>query len=101
MAVFSIDPALLDRIKTNGLRSLGTSPKPRRAAEHPFSYAKWQQTPADIALGGLRCAPIERALENSITTALSASGSYYTTSRKSELVVIPSLGLVVLSIFDY
>jgi len=48
---------------------------------------------------GLHCMRLPRVTVQQIVDAAKKAGSYYTTKREAELLVIPSLGLVLYTYF--
>lgn len=73
-----------------------------------YSYAEWQETPVPEGWVGsegifslsVQCMENRRALDKAISEALKLPGSYFTTKRAAELVVIPSLKIAVLAYYN-
>jgi hypothetical protein len=105
-ATFSLTRRTLAAIEADGLGFLDQAHKSRRDTGHrmPFAYGPWRATPLPSEwtdLGpwlGLNCMgwPWTRAR---IFEAAREPGSYYTTTYNAELLVIPRLGLAVLTFY--
>lgn len=110
--VFELSKHTLDKINQQGLaffknatKARGYDPKKHRYNKY-YSYEQWQETPVQESKenrnfwAGLSCAKrlgLEKSLSKKIASAASTKGSYYTGHYEGQLVVIPSLGLVVFS----
>jgi hypothetical protein len=72
---------------------------------HYYSYAEWRETPATDSLDrnsawlGLGCMGLDGETSAKIDAAARQSGSYFTTMREAVLLVIPGLGIAVVSYF--
>ena len=73
-----------------------------------YSYAEWQDTPVPQGWVGpegffslsLQCMNNPRETDKAISEALKLPGSYFTTKRSGELVVIPSLKMAILAYYN-
>jgi len=102
--VFRLSRRTSEAIEKQGLSFFITA---RQGRGYPhksyYSYEPWQKTPVPdswVREGmwpGLGCA--ESGFARIILAAARAPGAYYTTKSEGELLVIPSLGLVVLTFF--
>lgn len=110
--VFKLSKNTLDKINQQKLNFFKNATKARGydADKHRYnkyySYAQWQETPVQESKenkkfwSGLGCAKqleMDESLSKKITLAASTKGSYYTGHYEGQLVVIPSLGIVVFS----
>jgi hypothetical protein len=108
VAIFTLSDAETARIRSAGLDALADA---HDARSHPwrryFRFGEWKETPYAITgdgtsrndtwLVGMECADISEKLRKQINIAMGIQGSFYSNSRESGLIVIPSLGLIVLS----
>lgn len=108
VAIFKLTDPALARIRSSGLAAVAAAHEPRDHPEvHHSIFGEWRETPyattgdgltlADRWLNGLSCASMDQNLSQGIDRALNTRGSFYSTSQESGLIVIPALGLVVLS----
>jgi hypothetical protein len=77
---------------------------------NPESYKSWQPTPLPSAWiegaehtglwSGLECATINNPLRAQLTASARGTRSFFTTSSRGELVVLPDAGLVIFSYWD-
>lgn len=110
--VFKLSKNTLDKINQQGLSFFKNATKARgydldkHRYNHYYSYKQWQETPVQESKenknfwSGLRCAKglnLDKSLSKKITLAANTKGSYYTGHYEGQLVVIPSLGIVVFS----
>ena len=110
--VFDLSKNTLYQINQQGLSFFKNATKARgydlnkHRHNHYYSYEQWQETPVQESKEnknfwwGLRCAKglnLDKSLSEKITLAASTKGSYYTGHYEGQLVVIPSLGIVVFS----
>jgi hypothetical protein len=108
VAIFKLSDSTLARIRSSGLAAVAEA---HEAREHPgayyFTFGEWQETPyvstgdgltrKDRWLSGLGCADMDEGLRQNIDKATRSRGSFYATREEAGLIVIPALGLVVLS----
>lgn len=110
--VFDLSKSTLDQINQQGLaffedatQARGYDPDKHRY-NHYYSYTTWQETPIQESQKnknfwvGLSCAKglnLDESLYAKIKAAASTKGSYYTGHIEGQLIVIPSLGIVVFS----
>lgn len=108
VAIFKLTEPALARIRFSGLAAVAAAHEAREhPGEHYFTFGEWRETPyvtagdgltlRDRWLTGLSCASMDEKLRQDIGKAMSARGSFYSTSQESGLMVIPALGLAVLS----
>lgn len=108
VAIFKLTDPALARIRSSGLAAVAAAHEPRdHPGVHYFTFGEWRETPyvttgngltlSDRWLSGLSCASMDAELREDIDKALRTGGSFYSTSKESGLIVIPALGLVVLS----
>lgn len=107
--VFRLPQHVIARINSIGLLALAEAREARdHRNEHFFTFGEWKETPYVITgegttlrdrwLLGFECAKLDKKFDG-IQYALSRGGSFYATSSESALIVIPELGLAVLSYF--
>jgi hypothetical protein len=111
-AVYKLSDKTLNSINQEGLTFFNNATKSRthNVKENQFnmyhSYAEWQKTPISYTNkngsfgSGLECAKqgnLEESLGKKIKLAANSEGSFYTGHREGQLVVIPSLGVAVIS----
>ncbi len=114
-AVYKLSDQTLSSINQEGLTFFNNATKSRGSLlkENPNGrydiYERWQQTPIKYtdrnqAFGaGLSCAKqtgFDESLLEKISLASQSEGSFYTGHRQGQLVVIPSLGIAVISGLD-
>ncbi|MEJ2427066.1 MAG: hypothetical protein P8101_22060 [Candidatus Thiodiazotropha sp.] len=108
VAIFKLGDHTAVWIRSSGLAALTKAHEARsHPGNHYFTFGDWKETPyvitgddltlADRWLNGIGCASIGQELRQNIDKAMSARGSFYSTSSESGLLVIPQLSLVVLS----
>lgn len=101
VAIFSLAPRTVSRVKEEGLAFLGTASLGRSQRAY-HRYEAWQPTPAPEPppprlLRGAHCASPPPATWEAIEAATHQPGSFYTTGPEHDLVLIPSLGILVFS----
>lgn len=101
VAVFRLSDTSLARIRQGGLAGLQAA-RLGRDGQAYHQYAPWAATPGgadDRLFRGTGCADAsDDVLEQAQRTA-AAGGAFFTTAREQDLVVVPSLGVIVFS-FD-
>ncbi len=108
-AIFQLDDATRNEIDRKGLPFFDDARQGRGhpPGSHRQSYCKyepWQETPVPQkwirgSWSGLSCMELPQELSRAIVEAAKQPGSYFTTKREAELLVIPSLGLIVFTYF--
>ncbi len=85
--------------------SHGRGYPPGHPQHHYYSYRSWQETPVPHAWisegiwSGLNCMKLDRATVLRIKDAATRPGSFYSTKDEAEILVVPSLELVVFTYF--
>lgn len=108
--VYKLSDKTLADINRDKLKFFEDATKARAYKQYDYnmynSYAKWQKTPIEYTDdnrsfgGGLECARregVDESLAKKIEIAASSEGSFYTGHREGQLLVIPDLGIAVLS----
>jgi hypothetical protein len=107
-AIFLLNGSTVDAIRRDGASFFEDATHSRKSNDYYHTYQPWIETPApnstsDDFLSGLSCS---RSIINSIIPtnkwiyeAARKKGSYYSTKHESEILVIPSLKLVVFIYF--
>jgi hypothetical protein len=108
-AIFQLGDSTRDEINRKGLAFFDDARQGRgypsgSPRESYFKYERWQETPVPQkwtggSWSGLSCMEMPQELFRAIAEAARQPGSYFTTKREAELVVIPSLGLIVFTYF--
>jgi hypothetical protein len=113
--VFKISNNTLKQINQQGLSFFKDATRTREYdsdGEHYYSnyhYEAWQETPLQESTknryfwGGFDCAKdmgLDKELSEKIAVAANNKGSYYTGHYEGQLLVIPSLGIVVYAYMD-
>jgi len=103
LRVHRISDQTAQRIRAEGLSFLSKAKTGRDGGRY-YNYGPWSATPPghhELVLRGLACVPLENpneaVLAKAIEHATNSSGSFYATGREYDIVVIPSLGVVVVS----
>jgi hypothetical protein len=109
-AIFRMTDQVRAAITTKGLAFFanaqhGRGYPPGHPSHHYYTYQPWQETPAPPAWTsegiwiGLHCMKLDRETVGAIRAAALRPGSYYSTKSEAELLVIPSLGLIVFTYY--
>jgi hypothetical protein len=99
VAVFRLSDANLARIRSEGLTYF-ESARLGRDGDSYHQYQPWRATPAaqhDNLLRGVHCVDDEPKLLMQVRQAIDEEGAFFTTGPEQDLVVIPSLGVLVFS----
>jgi hypothetical protein len=101
--VHRISDQSLQKLRASGL-SFFESVRTGRDGGKYFRYSAWKATPPskeDRLLRGLRCAdpssPMEGVLFKAIEHAAYSPGAYYAVGYEYDILVVPQLGIVVVS----
>ena len=117
VAVFKVSDETIEDIQKNGLKFFDGAtqgrgfPKPKeplsfsdhkKLSDYSYhTYETWKETPVPpnwVSEGSwFMCSVIRHDVAREIIKAAKLPGSFYTTKREGELVVIPSLGYIVFS----
>jgi hypothetical protein len=109
-ALFYLAHATRDAIEKQGIAYFADAlqgrgyPEGSRRAFY-YHYETWKETPVPhdwVSEGmwvGLHCMDLQKDLARQIVDAAKVPGSYFTTKDEGQLLVIPSLGLVVFTYF--
>jgi hypothetical protein len=105
-AIFHMTPATIEKINAQGLEFFSNAIQGRGylTGRLKYYYKPWAETPVPLGWTGdgvwsigLHCIGTSRARQ--IAAAAKEPGSYYTQKDEAELLVIPKLGLIVLTYF--
>lgn len=104
VAIFHLSDATLEGIESQGVNFFKTATQARGHSEYQYQYEPWHETPVPKSWNGgggwLICSHLaDEKLLNEIFSASRKTGAYYTKKHEAELVIIPSLKLVVFSSF--
>ncbi len=104
-AIFRLTNATVYAISRTGIDFFKDAIYSRRSKERYYTYESWKETPVPSTWTSegtwpvLACASVSRPLLSQILVAASKKGSYYSSKDEAEILVIPSLKLVVFSYF--
>ena len=99
--VFRLPSATVSRIRNEGLTFL-QSARRGRGGQRYQQYGPWKTTPAgghEDLLRGIGCAQKGSEWSQRVAGHILSEGAFFTTGHEVDLVVIPSLGLLVYSYF--
>jgi hypothetical protein len=107
--IFQLDDTTRNEINRKGLPFFddarqGRGYLPGSRLQSFYNYEPWQETPVPQkwisgSWVGLSCMTLPQELSRAIVEAAKQPGSYFRTKREAELLVIPSLGLIVFTYF--
>ena len=98
-AIFRLSDANLVRIRSQGLAYFETASLGKDGRPH-HQYQPWKATPAaeqDWLFRGQNCAGESPELLEQALRAAENEGAFFTTGHEQDLVVVPSLGLLIYS----
>jgi hypothetical protein len=99
VAIFRLTDEVLHNIQASGLSYLDSDLNGRDRSGNG-KYEPWKNTPAtneEWLFRGATCASDPPSILEQAQRAASEKGAFYTTGHEKDLVVVPSLGLLVLS----
>jgi hypothetical protein len=104
IAIYKLSDSTLDGIKKNGVSFFDGVTQARGHSDYYHKYAEWKETPIPpnwTSEGSwFICSNLaDKKILADIVKASKLSGAFYTTMHEGELVVVPSLKLVVFSSF--
>jgi hypothetical protein len=111
--VFKLSEHTLDQINQKKLKFFNGLTKARdyylndNKYNHHYSYQEWKETPVEESSknkhfwSGFSCAKrrLDKNLSKNILLEANSKGSYYTGHSEGQLLVIPRIGIIVLSFF--
>ena len=104
-AIFRLTNATADATSRKGIDFFNDAIYSRRSKDPYYTYRSWKETPvpntwtSEGTWPGLACSSASSSLLSQILLAASKKGSYYSSKDEAEILVIPSLKLVVFSYF--
>lgn len=104
-AIFRLSNTTADAIDREGLDFFNDVIYSRKSKERYYTYSLWKETPvpdswtSEVSWPGLGCSGASHSLLSKILEAASKKGSYYSSKDEGEILVIPSLKLVVFTYF--
>ena len=112
-AIFELSQSTIDDIRKNSLNAFADAKHARDYKDDRerlysyYTYSSWKETPTPIPKNELaigdnwlgECALGNRDLSRKVSNSLKVSGSYYAFMQKGRLIVIPKLGLAVVTYF--
>jgi hypothetical protein len=105
-AIFKLSEETIKEIRLQGLNYFDNALQGRGSSEYYYTYQKWQKTPVpkswtnDGGIGpGLGCSDVSTSLNNKIVESAIKEGSYFTIGYEADLLVFPSLGIIVFTYF--
>ncbi|MCC5641545.1 hypothetical protein LC607_00945 [Nostoc sp. CHAB 5824] len=104
-AIFRLSDVTADAISRKGLDFFNDAIYSRKSKARRYTYSSWKETPvpnswtSEVSWPGLACSGASHSLLSKILLAASKKGSYYSSKDEAEILVIPSLKLVVFSYF--
>lgn len=104
-AIFRLTNVTADAIDRKGIIFFNDAIYSRKSKDPNDTYKSWKETPvpstwtSEGTWPGLGCSGASSSLLSKIVLAASRKGSYYATKHEAEILVIPSLKLVVFSYY--
>ena len=112
-AIFELSQSIIDNIRKNSLSAFADSKHARDYKDDRerlysyYTYSSWKETPAPIPKNELAirdiwfsdCGSSDKDLSRKVSNSLKASGSYYAFIQDGGLIVIPNLGLAIVTYF--
>ena len=112
-AIFELSQSTIDNIQRNSLNTLADSKHARDYKDdrerlyNYYTYGSWKETPFPILNNELAiretwpsvCGSSDRNLSHKINNSLKVPGSYYAVIPDGGLIVIPNLGLAIITYF--
>ncbi len=111
VAIFDLSKSTIDNIKKSSLNAFTESKHGRdHHDDHErlydyYTYSSWKETPYPVPRDELVlekiwpsvCSSSDRSMRKKIEGSLNVTGSYYATFREGGLIIIPNLGLAVVT----
>jgi len=108
VAIYRLSPSTIERINSVGIDYFRQAIHPRKDGGRSFTYSEWKETPRSASIykevsdpersyAGMSCADVPSRLGKAISQSLRVKGSFYTSARTREVIVIPSLELAIFS----
>jgi hypothetical protein len=101
--IFYLSKNTLDAIKRDGLLFFKDALQARSHDDYYHRYQPWQETPIPPSWTSegswILCFGGNEDFHHKIIEAAKVEGAFYTTKPEGELVVIPSLGIIIFSYF--
>jgi hypothetical protein len=102
VAVYKLSGWTLESVQKQGAAFFAGATQARGYPdERYYTFAEWSETPVPATWTGegswMMCPGMGDALHSQIVEAAQRKGAFYTTKDEGQLIVIPSLGIVIFS----
>ncbi|WP_019143342.1 hypothetical protein [Noviherbaspirillum massiliense] len=102
VAVFKLSDKTVQAVRKNGLTFFAAATQARGYPDEIYyQYDKWNETPVPEIWtregSWMMCPDMSNTMHSQIVKAAQRNGAYYTHTDEGQLIVIPSLGIVVFS----